>query len=79
MKVRQKSYKLCPEISGITTNFPKEKRCGLTSQTRIPAVFIPSNIAEGYERKHALEPLTPRILGPSSPVKLRRTIFVNSV
>jgi four helix bundle protein len=51
LNVWQKSYELCLKIYGITTKFPNDERYGLTSQIRRSAVSIPSNIAEGYERK----------------------------
>jgi hypothetical protein len=56
LKVRQKSYEFCLEIYRITAKFPKEERYGLTSQIK------------SLENK----PLTPGILGPSSPTKLEK-------
>lgn len=55
LKVWQRSYQLCLEIYKTTKRFPKEETYGLTSQIRRSAVFIPSNIAEGYGRKTTLE------------------------
>jgi four helix bundle protein len=55
LNVWQKSYELCLKIYRITAKFPKEERCGLTSQIRRSAVSIPSNIAEGYGRKTTLD------------------------
>jgi four helix bundle protein len=55
LKVCQKSYELCLETYRITAKFPKEERYGLTSQIRRSVVSIPSNIAEGYERKTTLD------------------------
>ncbi len=51
LKVWQKSYGLCLDLYGITKEFPKEERYGLTSKIRRSAMSIPSNIAEGYGRK----------------------------
>ena len=62
LKVWQRSYQLCLEIYRITKGFPKEERYGLTSQIRRTAVSVPSNIAQGYGRKHS----TPWILEPSA-------------
>ena len=53
--VWQKSYKLVLEIYRITKNFPKDEMYGLTQQMRRAAISMPSNIAEGYGRKHKAE------------------------
>lgn len=53
--VWQKSYKLVLEIYKLTKSFPKWETYGLSHQIRKAAVSIPSNIAEGYGRKHKTE------------------------
>lgn len=53
--VWQKSYKLVLEIYKETKNFPKFEDYGLSQQMRRASVSIPSNIAEGYGRKHNAE------------------------
>jgi four helix bundle protein len=53
--VWQKSYKLVLEVYKITQGFPKTEIYGLSQQMRKAAVSIPSNIAEGYGRKHKAE------------------------
>jgi len=53
--VWQKSYELVLEIYKITGRFPKSEIYGLSQQMRRAAVSIPSNIAEGYGRKHKTE------------------------
>ena len=53
--VWQKSYKLVLEIYKITKGFPKTEVYGLSQQMRKASVSIPSNIAEGYGRKHKAE------------------------
>ena len=53
--VWQKSYNLVLEIYKITEGFPKTETYGLAQQIRKAAVSIPSNIAEGYGRKHKAE------------------------
>jgi len=51
LKVWQKAYTLCLQAYKFTATFPNDERFGLISQIRRSAVSIPSNIAEGYERK----------------------------
>jgi len=53
--VWQKAYKLVLEIYRITKNFPKDEIYGLTQQMRRAAISLPSNIAEGYGRRHQAE------------------------
>lgn len=53
--VWQKSIELVVEIYRLTNLFPKSEIYGLTNQMRKSAVSIPSNIAEGYNRKHRQE------------------------
>ena len=53
--VWQKSYILVLEIYKVTKSFPKTEAYGLSQQVRKAAVSIPSNIAEGYGRKHKAE------------------------
>ena len=55
LKVWQKSIDLILEIYRLTKLFPKDELYGLTSQMRRAAISIPSNIAEGYSRKHRQE------------------------
>ncbi|MGA2916138.1 MAG: four helix bundle protein [Sedimentisphaerales bacterium] len=50
--VWQKAYKLVLEIYKLTYFFPKNETYGLVQQIRRAAISIPSNIAEGYGRKH---------------------------
>jgi len=53
--VWQKSFRLVKEIYQLTGFFPKFEQYGLTSQIRRAAVAIPSNIAEGFSRRHRKE------------------------
>ncbi|MEK7462947.1 MAG: four helix bundle protein [Patescibacteria group bacterium] len=53
--VWQKSFELTKKIYKSTENFPKSEIYGLTSQIRRASISIPSNIAEGFVRKHRKE------------------------
>ncbi len=53
--VWKKAYTLVLETYKITDNFPEQERYGLVQQMKRAAVSIPSNIAEGYGRKHKTE------------------------
>lgn len=53
--VWQKSYQLTLEVYAVTKSFPKHEMYGLSQQMRRAAVSIPSNIAEGYNRKYKAE------------------------
>lgn len=53
--VWQKSMDLVREIYLLTENFPKDELYGLRSQMERAAVSIPSQIAEGYLRRHRKE------------------------
>ncbi|MCJ7814188.1 MAG: four helix bundle protein, partial [Candidatus Atribacteria bacterium] len=53
--VWQKAYGLVLEVYKITKAFPRSEIYGLTQQIRRAAISIPSNIAEGYGRKHKAE------------------------
>jgi four helix bundle protein len=47
----QKAMTLASECYRLTTAFPIEERYGLTAQIRRCAVSIPSNLAEGHNRR----------------------------
>ena len=53
--VWNRSIELVKEIYRVTSLLPKSELYGLTAQMRRAAVSIPSNIAEGYTRKHRQE------------------------
>jgi len=55
LKVWQKSIDLVIAVYRLTKLYPKEELYGITIQSRRAAVSIPSNIAEGYTRKHRQE------------------------
>ncbi len=51
LKVWQRSFSLANSLYAVTATFPKQQLYGLSSQIQRAAVSIPSNIAEGYNRK----------------------------
>ena len=51
----QKSLVLVKQIYKITRSFPREEIYGIVSQMKRSAISIPSNIAEGFRRRHAKE------------------------
>ena len=55
LKVWQKGMELVKEIYELTAQFPKDEMYGLRSQMERAAVSIPSQIAEGYLRRHTKE------------------------
>ncbi len=50
--VWQKSMDLVKQVYTVTKTYPKEEKYGLVDQSNRAAVAIPSNIAEGYQRRH---------------------------
>jgi four helix bundle protein len=53
----QKSIELLKEVYRFTEVFPKEEWYGLRAHTRKSAISVPSNIAEGFQRKSKKEHL----------------------
>ena len=46
----QRAMSMVEQCYGVTKNFPREERFGLTGQLRRAAVSVPSNVAEGSSR-----------------------------
>ncbi|MFH1440664.1 MAG: four helix bundle protein [Candidatus Omnitrophota bacterium] len=55
LRIWQKSVDFVEKVYKITSDFPKTEVYGLVSQMQRAAVSVPSNIAEGFRRKHPLE------------------------
>jgi four helix bundle protein len=56
LDVWKKGIEVVDLLYEVTTNkFPKEERYGLAAQMQRAAVSIPSNVAEGFARKHTKE------------------------
>src|SRR4030042_304082 len=55
LKVWQTGIEIVDKVYSITSNFPKGELYAMTSQMRRAAISIPSNIAEGFARRHTKE------------------------
>lgn len=55
LAIWQKGISLVKTIYQKTSAFPKDELYGLIAQMRRAAVSVPSNIAEGYRRRHGKE------------------------
>jgi four helix bundle protein len=55
LKVWQKGMELVEIVYRSTSSFPSTETYGIVSQMRRAAVSIPSNIAEGFMRRHNKE------------------------
>jgi four helix bundle protein len=55
LRVWQKGIEIVDKVYAMTDIFPKDELYGLTGQIRRSAISIPSNIAEGFARKHTKE------------------------
>ena len=74
--VWQKSMDLVDEIYKITRLLSIEERFALSDQMRRSAVSIPSNIAEGYERKSKKEYVQFLSIAKSSRAELETQIYI---
>lgn len=55
LRIWQKGIEIVKDVYRITDTFPKKELYCLTTQMRRAAISIPSNIAEGFKRKHNKE------------------------
>jgi four helix bundle protein len=55
LKVWQRSMQVSAQVIQLTTAFPKLHHFGLVQQMQRASISIPSNIAEGYNRKSRKE------------------------
>ena len=74
--VWQKSMDLVDEIYKIVRLLPIEERFALSDQMRRSAVSIPSNIAEGYERKSKKEYIHFLSVAKSSRAELETQLYI---
>jgi len=52
LKIWKVAIELVKNVYAVSSEFPKKEMYGLTSQMRRSAISIPSNVAEGFRRKH---------------------------
>ncbi len=76
IEVWQLSRKLVKDIYKITTEPAFSKDFGLKDQIRRCAVSIPSNIAEGYERKSNVEFIRFLYISKGSAGELRTQLYI---
>ena len=55
LEIWKRGIALVEKIYELTRSFPKEELYGLTGQMRRASVAVPSNIAEGFGRRHNAE------------------------
>jgi len=55
LKIWQRGVNLVKMVYQVTNNFPSVEKYGIVSQMRRSAVSVPSNIAEGFMRRHNKE------------------------
>lgn len=76
LKVWEKATELALEIYAATQFFPKEEVYALTSQLRRAAVSVPSNIAEGSERKSDKEFVRFLRISASSLAEIETQLYI---
>lgn len=74
--VWKKSMELVREIYLLTEQFPKDEKFGLKSQMERAVVSIPSQIAEGYLRRHRKEYIQFLSISLGSAAELETQILV---
>lgn len=55
LDIWKKGIELVKEVYRLTARFPGHELYGLSAQMRRGAVSVPSNVAEGFRRKHPRE------------------------
>jgi four helix bundle protein len=72
----QKSHQLTLLVYELSEKYPKTETFGLTSQTRRCAVSVPSNIAEGFKRRHKNDSIHFYNISQSSLEELRYQLLL---
>ncbi len=76
--VWQKSIKLVILVYRLTRYFPKGEIYGLVSQMRRDVVSIPSNIAEGFKRRHLGEYIQFLSVADASAAELETQLIIST-
>lgn len=76
LKVWQEAHKLVLLVYGQTKKFPREEILGLTSQMRRSAVYVSSNITEGFGRQGYKEKVQFYYLSQGSLTELKNQFFI---
>ena len=74
--VWQRAMELVREIYSLTERFPRDESFGLRSQMERAVVSIPSQIAEGYLRKHKKEYIQFLSIALGSAAELETQILI---
>ena len=77
LMVWQKSIELVVEIYKLTEKYPKQELFGLVNQMRRAVISIPSNIAEGYQRKGLGEYINFLSIASGSAAELDTQIIIS--
>ncbi|MBI2670259.1 MAG: four helix bundle protein [Candidatus Yanofskybacteria bacterium] len=77
LTVWQRSLELVKEIYKTTRFLPKDEIYGLTNQMRRAAISIPSNIAEGHQRKNLKEYLQFLRISYGSAAELETQLIIS--
>lgn len=77
LTVWQKSYALVKDIYTLTSLLPKSETYGLSSQMQRSAISIPSNIAEGQQRRNIKEYLHFLSIAQGSAAELDTQLLIH--
>jgi four helix bundle protein len=78
LKVWNKAIELVVEVYEISKKFPKSEIYALTSQVRRAVVSIPSNIAEGEQRKNIKEYIHFLSIAKGSNAEVQTQLYIAS-
>ncbi|MBN2483752.1 MAG: four helix bundle protein [Candidatus Omnitrophica bacterium] len=76
LKVWQKAMEIVTNTYNMVKKFPQEELYALSSQMKRAVVSIPSNIAEGFQRKHPKEYIQFLNVASASSAELETQILI---